>query len=275
MINCLQTNKLLLSNRKQDLSVRCSNALRELFSEQTASKDAIVPEEYELTLLSTLYRLEQDDDIKQSVRPYIVKKYKEFNRFDYFDLLFAISAFPDIEELFAQKSNMWKKIMSEQTQLCDYFFVNEYGVGALGLLNKTNKTDLQIPAEFYIIAKERLLKTLCDSDDYHSIDIAIYSLSKSDGCLNLSRKQIDMAIQAIVVHQNENGSWGGEYGFFTPFALRILLGSDIRTKCVNCAIEHGVEFMLSSEKYYPNINSVAMIQELLCDMDKGDIACRL
>ena len=188
---------------------------------------------------------------------------------DYFDLLYALNSFPEISDISDEKEAIIEKLVNDSDTLYEYFIRDDYGTAALAMMKKLNHDKLQVPKYIVETAKENLIRNLTMNRDYAAVDMAIYNYSKSYRYLDFYAEQIEVAETSIVCHQNENGSWGGEYGFFTPFALRALIGGANNSKDILKSIERGLEYAVSDDKYLESINSSAMMQVLFYDIEKG------
>ena len=257
------------------MSEICSAALLKYVNSGIIAHHPLTIPEYEFTLFTTLYRVEKNQNLKSAVLPHIIKMYQNYQSLDYFDLIYALPEYNDITELVQYKKEILNKLQKEQELLFDYIKSDDYGAGTYALLKKAKISVLQEPEYFSEYIKEQLLYNLCEEKDYQKVDIAIYNFARSFDYICLSRDQMKNVAKAISNQQNENGSWGGEQGFFTPFALMVLLQIYQKSNIdVVTALKLGFEYAFSNENYLQYIGSVAMMQDMFCEMEKNNL-CQL
>lgn len=200
---------------------------------------------------------------KVDVNQYLIDTYAKYTELDYYDLCLALCSFDNIAVLDGYKDNIYCFLHTHKDDLLNFFIEDLYGIGGLSYYVKfiKGKTTFNIPDYIKYEVNKKIGKML-RLGNIEEVDIAIYNYAKIKDFYDIHLSE-DM-INSICGAQNTNGSWGGEKGFYTTFALEAL--TFIVNKKLNIFDEYvlmerivkGYNYIIYNHDYEKHINSVVV-----------------
>lgn len=210
---------------------------------------------------------------KVNVNQYLIDNYAKYIELDYYDLCLALCSFDKVTILNGYKDKICCFLHTNKDDLLNFFVEDLYGIGGLSYYIKfiNSKNTFNIPDLKYEVNKKigKMLKL----GKIEEVDIAIYNYAKIKDFydIHLSNDMINNMCGA----QNINGSWGGEKGFYTTFALEAL--TFIMNKKINIFDEYvlmekivkGYNYIIYNHDYEKYINSAVVALNCLNNIIKG------